>query len=134
MARHTWMPYVAAVAGVALLTKGLIAAAQGDESPDLATAVLYLGGIALGIAAAVGTGLRQPSPLRKVAVGTGLSLLLVAWMIGLGELVEPVITLFTDVESRRQELPIAFAGLVVLGLAWRARSNDLAAEEPVRAA
>lgn len=125
--RHTWVPYVAALAGAALTLKVTLILATGDGGPDWPYAVLYLGGLVLGIAAAVGAGLRQRGALRRGAVGLGGVLLLVAWIMGLGEVLEPVVALVSDTTYVQEEVPILVAGLVLLGLAFAARSRDLRA-------
>ncbi len=89
MARFTWVPYVAAAAGVSLVLKGTLIIASGNTVSDSAMGVLYLGGMALGLVAAVGAGLRQPVRLRGLAVGIGSALLLVQWILGLGDAVKP---------------------------------------------
>ena len=133
--RHTWVPWVAALAGAAYTLKVSLILASGNGGPDWPYAVLYLAGLALGITAAVGAGLRQPGRLRGVAVGLGSAVLLVAWIMGLGEVLEPVVGVFSDTTYVQEEVPILVAGLVLLALAWWARSRDLrlAAVQPVPA-
>lgn len=128
--RHTWVPWVAALAGAAYTLKVTLILASGNGGPDWPYAVLYLAGLALGLTAAVGAGLRQPGLLRGVAVGLGSAALLAGWIMGLGEVLEPLIAALTDTVYVREELPILVAGLVLLGLAWWARSRDLRAEQP----
>lgn len=123
MRRHPWVPVVAVLAGTALLVKGLVSAVQGDAAPDTAMAVLYLGGLLLGVTAAVGAGLRRGG-WSGAALGAGLAVLLVAWIMGLGESLEAVIGTVTDDRAAQEELPIALAGVVVLALAWVARQRD----------
>ena len=130
--RHTWVPWVAALAGAAFTLKVLLIFASGDGLPDTPVAVLYLSGLALGLIASVGAGLRQPSVLRGVAVGLGCAFLLVAWIMGLGEVLEPVAGLVSDADYVREEAPILVAGLVLLALAWAARARDV--REPAAAA
>lgn len=123
--RHSWVPWVAALAGAAYTLKVSLILASGNGGPDWPYAVLYLAGLALGLAAAVGAGLRQPGPLRGAAVGLGSAVLLVAWVMGLGEVLEPVVGLVSDTTYVQEEVPILVAGLVLLALAWWARSRDL---------
>lgn len=125
---HTWVPWVAALAGAALTLKVVLIFASGNGGPDWPYAVLYLAGLALGLVAAVGAGLRQSGLLRQIAVGLGAAALLVAWIMGLGEALEPVVGAFTDTRYVQEETPILVAGLVLLALAWFARSRDLRAE------
>lgn len=132
MRRHTWVPYVAALAGATLLVKGTLASVQDDGTNDTAMAVMYLGGIALGLAAAVGAGLRRGG-WSGAALGAGLAALLVGWITGLGESLEPVVGAVTDDRAVQEEVPIAAAGLVVLLLAWLAWSRDSREVQPVSA-
>lgn len=131
--RHTWVPWVAALAGAAYTLKVTLILASGEGGlPDWPYAVLYLSGLALGLAAAVGAGLRQRGVPRSLAVGAGSAVLLVAWIMGLGEVLEPVVAVVSDQTYVQEEVPILVAGLVLLALAWMARARDLRAEqEPV---
>lgn len=128
--RHTWVPWVAALAGAALTLKIVLIAVGGDGMPDTPFAILYLGGLALGLAASVGVGLRQRGVLRSLGLGLGSAALLLAWIMGLGEVLEPLIGLVTSSTTAQEEGPILVAGLVLLALAWRARTRDLQAESP----
>lgn len=125
--RHTWVPWVAALSGAALTLKVLLIFAGGDDVPDAPFAVLYLGGIAAGLVAALGAGLRQRGVLRGIGIGLGSAILLVAWIMGLGEVLEPVVALVSDRTYVQEETPILVAGLVLLALAWRARARDVRA-------
>jgi hypothetical protein len=123
--RHTWVPWVAALAGAAFTLKVTLILASDNEMAEGPLAVLYLSGLLLGVVAAVGAGLRQHGALRSVAVGGGSALLLVMWIMGLGDLLKPVVGVVSDAEHVQVEVPILLAGLVLLGLAWWARSRDL---------
>lgn len=123
--RHSWVPWVAALAGAAYVLKVSLILATDDRISGAPMAVLYLGGLALGLAAAVGAGLRQRGALRGIGVGFGSAVLLVAWIMGLGEVLEPALATVSDAKHVQEEVPILVAGLVLLGLAWRARSRDL---------
>lgn len=57
--RHTWVPYVGAAAGAALLLKAVLIIGSGNDVGEGPMAVLYLGGLLLGVVAAVGAGLRR---------------------------------------------------------------------------
>lgn len=129
--QHTWVPWVAALAGAALTLKIVLIATSGDELSDTPFAVLYLGGLVLGLAASVGVGLRQRGALRSIGLGGGSAVLLLSWIMGLGEVLEPLVGLVTSSTTAAEEAPILLAGLVLLGLAWRARARDLQAEAPV---
>ncbi len=45
--------------------------------------------------------------------------------MGLGSVLKPLVQVFTDDVNAAIEMPILIAGLVLLGLAWAARSRDL---------
>lgn len=125
--RHTWVPYAAAAAGAVLSLKAVLVVATDDGAPG-AMGGLYLLGLLLGLVAAAGAGLRQQGVARGVAVGLGAAVLLVLWVMGLGEALESVVGAVTDDEHAPVEAPILLAGLVLLALAWRARARDLQAE------
>lgn len=122
---HTWVPFVAAVGGTAFFVKGALGAWRGADTPDTAMGILYLGGIALCVTALIGMGLRQPSLARRLALGIGLPGLFLAWVTGLGEALEPVVRVFSDVRHVQEEVPIAVAGLAVLIVAWFTWSHDV---------
>ena len=124
MRRHTWVPYVAALGGTVFLVKGVVAGWRGDDLSDAAFTVLYFGGILLCVAALVGVGLRQPSLARRVALAVALPLLFVLWVMGLGEVLEPVAGALTGSEDVEAEAPIMVAGLAVLAAAWATWSRD----------
>ena len=131
-ARHTWVPFVAAAAGAVLALKAVLVVATEDGVPG-AIGVLYLLGLLLGLAAAVGAGLRQTGWARSLGIGLGAAVLLLLWVMGLGEVVEGAVGAVTDDEHAPVEAPILLAGLVLLGLAWRARTRDLRVEPEVAA-
>lgn len=124
MSRHTWVPYVAATAGSALVLKGTLIIATDNAVSEDAMAVLYLGGLALGLVAAVGAGLRRRGWLRSLAVGAGSALLLATWILGLGDFLKPVVGLVSDAEHVQVEVPVVLAGIALLVLALRARARD----------
>jgi hypothetical protein len=123
--RHTWVPYIAGLAGAALLLKAvLIIAGNPGSDADGILAVLYLSGIALGLAAAIGAGLRRRGIGARIGVAVGLSALLVVWIIGLGDLLKPVIGLISDAQRVKDEVPIGIGGIVLLILAYLGYSHD----------
>lgn len=126
--QHTWVPWVAALAGAAYTLKVLIIAVAGDDMSDAVYGALYLGGLALGLLACAGAGLRQRGWTRSISVGLGAAVLLVMWIMGLGDVLKPVIGLVTDSQEAKDEVPILIAGLVLLALAWQARARDLRGE------
>lgn len=124
MSGHAWVPYVAAAAGVCLVAKGTLIIASSNTVADGPMAVLYLGGLVLGLVAAVGAGLRQRGWLRSVGVGGGSALLLVAWIMGLGDAFKPLVGVVSSAEHVQVEVPVVAAGLVLVLLGLRARSHD----------
>jgi hypothetical protein len=124
MTRFTWVPYVAAIAGAALIIKGSLIIATDNAISEDAMGVLYLGGLALGVVAAVGAGLRQRGWLRGLLIGFGSALGLILWIMGVGDAIKPVIGLVSSTEHVQVEVPVVLAGLVVTALALRARSRD----------
>ncbi len=52
-------------------------------------------------------------------------MLLAAWIVGLGDTLEPLISRISDAEYVNDEVPILLAGLVLLALAFRAHSRDV---------
>ncbi len=65
--RHRWVAYAALTAGAILLAKASLIILSGNTVSESAMAVLYLLGLLVGIVAAVGVGLRQPTLLRRIA-------------------------------------------------------------------
>lgn len=130
MKQHTWVPVVAAVAGTALTVKAGMLILGGADALGPAEGLLYLGGLLLGLVACIGIGVRQDGLGRSLAVGLASSLLLVAWVIGLGEVVEPLVGLVSDSRVIREETAVLIAGLALLGVSALMRSRD-AAQEPV---
>lgn len=124
MARFTWVPYVAAVAGAALILKGSLIIATDNQISEDAMGVLYLVGLGLGVAAAFGAGLRQRAWIRGLLVGIGSALALLMWIMGVGDAIKPVVGLVSSTEHVQVEVPVVLAGLVVTALALRARSRD----------
>lgn len=122
--RHPWVPWVAAVAGAAFLLKAVLIIASGDRIGDAPMAVLYLGGLFLGVVAAVGFGLRRERTAAKVAVAAGGVALLVMWIMGLGDLLTPLVALVSEAEHVQVEVPIGVAGAVLLAAGWLGFSRD----------
>lgn len=116
--RHPWVPALGALSGVALTAKAALIIGSGNAVGEQAMALLYLGGIAVGLVAAVGLGLRRRPVWQRVLVGAAAPLLLVAWIVGLGEILNPVARLFSDAAYVGDELPVGAAGLVLLAAAY----------------
>lgn len=118
--RFGWVPYVAITAGAGLLLKAaLIFATEGGINESI-TAVLYLGSLLLALAAAIGQGLRSPNG-RRTLVAIGLSVALVAWVMGIGDLLTPLFEQISEREYVGDEGPIGILGLVLVILGARAK-------------
>lgn len=120
--KHSWVPYVAIAAGAVLLVKAVIVISSDDEALTAATGWMYLAGLLLAVAAAVGYAISRER--RRALVGIGLVVAIVAWVIGVGDLLTPVFELFSDSEYLADEGPIAILGLVLLALGARAKLTD----------
>ena len=127
---HRWVPYVAVAAGAAYVLKVALIWGSDDTASDAVVGALYISGLLLGIAAGVGAGLRQRRG-RRALVGTALPLLLVAWVMGLGDYLQPVFARFSDAEHVAVEGPLLLLGLVLLALG--ARAGLAGDREPVAA-
>ena len=125
--RHTWVPCVGAAAGACLLLKAVLIIGSDNAVGDGSMAVLYLLGLILGAVAAVGAGLRRDRVSVRVAVALAGVVVLVLWIIGLGDVLEPAIALISDAEHVQAEVPVGLAGIVLLALSWRGWSRDVSA-------
>lgn len=122
--RHPWVPAVGALAGAALTVKAALIIGSGGAVGDQPMAVLYLAGIAVSLAAAVGLGLRRRPVWQRIVLAVAAPLLLVAWIIGLGEVLNPVAELFSDEAYVGDELPVGVAGLALLGASYLGYRTD----------
>lgn len=122
--RHTWVPYVAAAAGACLLLKAVLIIGSGNAVGDGPMAVLYLLGLLLGVVAAIGAGLRRDRVGLRIAVAAGGVVLLLLWIMGLGDALKPLVGAVSDAEHVKNEVPVGLAGLALLGLAWLGFSRD----------
>ena len=127
--KHSWVPYVAVAAGAAYVLKVALIWGSGDTANDTVVGVLYISGLLLGIAAAVGTGLRQRRG-RRTLVGAGLAVLLVAWVMGIGDYLKPLFELFSDKEYVAVEGPLGLLGVVLMALGARGKLTE---REPLAA-
>jgi hypothetical protein len=113
-----WVPYVSVVAGAAfLISSAIVFATDGDEPP--VSVALYFGGIALAAAAGIGFGLTRRRG-RRALVAVGSVVLVVAWVMGIGDLLTPFFELFSDKEYAGDEGPSVLIGLLLLVLGARA--------------
>jgi hypothetical protein len=120
--KHSWVPYVAIAAGTAYVVKMVLIFGTDDTAPDLATAVCWFAGLILGVAAAIGYGLRQPRG-RRALVAVGGAVLLVAWVFGLGDITSPVFEQVTDTSYGPEELPLGLLGVVLLAIGALSRGS-----------
>jgi hypothetical protein len=117
-----WVPYAAVVSGASfLLSSVIVFATDGDEPP--VSVALYFAGIALAIATGVGFGLTRRRG-RRALVAVGSAVLVVAWVMGLGDLLTPVFELFSDKEYVGDEGPSVVIGALLLGLGARAGARS----------
>ena len=124
-ARHTWVPYVAAVAGAILVLKvALVIASNNEALEGPMGGISHLGGVGLGLVATIGLGLRQVGTGRRILVGFGASLLWVAWIMCLGDLLTPLIEVFSKAEHVTDEVPMGIGGLAQLVAAYVGWSRD----------
>ena len=120
---HRWVPYVTVAAGAAYVLKVALIWGSDDTASDAVVGALYLGGLVLGIAAGIGTGLRQRRG-RRAVVAVALPVLLVVWVMGLGDVLKPVFGAFSDAGHVAVEGPLLLLGLVLLALgAWAGTSD-----------
>lgn len=121
-ARHAWVPYVAVISGSILLLKAALIIGSNNQLGDgPLTPPLYLAGVLLGLAAAVGAGLRARRG-RRALVAVGLSAAFVLFIIA--GISGPLFGAMSDAEWVEDEGPIGLLGLIVLLLGARARATD----------
>lgn len=116
--RHPWVPAVGALAGAALATKAALIIGSGNAVGDTPMAVLYLAGNAVALVAAVGLGLRRRRLWQRIVVGVAAPLLFAAWILSLGEILNPVSELFSDAAHVGDELPVGVVGLALLAASY----------------
>lgn len=121
-----WVPYASVAAGASLLISSAMAFATEGEEPTVSV-LLYFAGVALAVAAAIGFGLGRRSARAVVTVAAPL--LVVAWVMGIGDLLTPLIEVFSKKEYVGDEVPIDLLALVLLGAGARAGRDS---REPVR--
>jgi len=116
--RAAWPAYAALVAGGALLLKaGLIIGNEGEMNESVTTG-LYLGGLLVALAAAVGTGL-QARRGRRTVTAVGLVLLIVVYVMALSDAVGPLFEAIKDEAYVSDEGPVGLLGLALLALGLR---------------
>ena len=127
-ARHSWFPYAAAAAGAILLLKASLVMASEDGANASVAGVMYLVGLLLGLAAAVGAGLRRTSRAATFAVAIGGILLLVMWITSLSDVLGGLVALVSDSAVLQDEIPVAVAGVVLIGIGALAFHRDTRAQ------
>ena len=128
--KHSWVPYAAIAAGASLLIMTVLVFATEDDISEAVAVPFYFAGILLGVAAAIGLGLRS-RPGRRVLVAVPLAVLVVAWAMGLGDFTAPLFeAAFGDKEYIGDQGPIGLLGVVLLALGARGK---LAARDPLPA-
>jgi hypothetical protein len=120
--KNTWVPYVAIAAGAVLITKAVIIISSDDEVLTATTGWMHLIGLLLAVVATVGYAVGRDR--HRTLVGVGLVLALVAWVIGVGDLLTPVFEVFSDSDYLGDEGPLALLGVVLLALGARAKIGD----------
>ncbi len=117
--RYGWVPFVAIASGAGFLLMSALVFATKDDI-DAPAAAIYLASILLALAAAIGQGLRSKQG-RRALVGVGLCLAVVAWVMGVGDLLTPLFEQLSDKEYVSDQGPIALLGLVLVVLGARAK-------------
>jgi hypothetical protein len=114
--------YLAILAGGALLLHAVLVIGS-EDGLDTAAVILFFGGNLLALAAAITTGLRARRGWRALTA-IGLSVLVIAWVMGLGDLTEPLFEAFKDEDYVGDAGPLGILGaaLLALGIGQRARS------------
>jgi hypothetical protein len=110
--RHGWVPYAAMASGAGFLLMSVLVFASKDDI-DTPAVVLYLGSILVALAAAIGQGIRVGGG-KGALVAVGLCLSVVAWVMGVGDLLAPVFEKINDQEYVGDQGPIAVLGLVLV--------------------
>jgi hypothetical protein len=119
---HSWVSYVAVAAGAALLVKAVVIIGSGGEEPGI-TGLLYLGGLLLALAAAVGAGLRARRG-RRALTGVGLGVALVAFVMVLSDALAPLFEVVSDAPWVADEGPVGLLGAVLLALGALGRTRE----------
>ena len=122
--KHSWVPYAAIAAGASLLVMTVLVFATEDKVSEATAVPFYFAGLLLGVAAAIGAGLRS-RPGRRILVAVPLAVLVIAWAMGLGEFTEPLFeAAFGNREYVGDQGPIGLLGVVLLLLGARAKITD----------
>ena len=124
--RHTWVPVVGALAGASFAAKYALMMSAGPTASDNAYAVLWIAGTVLGAVAGVGLGLRRRAVWERVVVAVAAPALVLAWIMGLGEILEPLATSIGHTTDEAIEFPLGLLGLVLLAASYVGYRHDQA--------
>ena len=124
--RHTWVPLVGALAGAAFAAKYALMMSAGSAASDNVYAVLWFAGTGLGAVAGVGLGLRRRVAWQRVVVGIAAPALVLAWIMGLGEILEPVAAGIGHNADEATEFPLGLLGVVLVAASYLGYRNDQA--------
>ena len=129
--KHSWVPYAAIAAGASLLIMTVLVFATEDKVSEAAAVPFYFTGLLLALAAAVGAGLRA-RPGRRALAGVGLTLLVIAWVMFIGDLLTESAfeAMFDHKQYAGDQGPLGILGLALLALGARAKIVN---REPVLA-
>jgi hypothetical protein len=122
--RHRWVPAVGALAGAALAVKYGLMMSSGDGAPDSTYAFLWFAGTILGAVAGIGLGLRRHPVWQRLVVALVAPLLVLAWIMGVGEVLEPVAADLGHTADEAVEFPLGVLGVVLLAAAYVGFRHD----------
>ena len=117
----SWPAYLAVLAGGAMLLHAVLVIGSEDEMTDAVTVTLYLGGLAVALIAAISMGVTARRG-RRALIAIASPILIVAWVMGIGDLLTPVFEAFKDEEYVGDAGPIGLLGVVLIVIGARARS------------
>lgn len=122
--RHSWVPAVGGLSGAAFVLVCALVLGFHDEFPDGPLIVMYDLAILTGVAAGIGLGLRRRALGARIAVAVAAPVLVVAWILGLGEVVEPLVAVFSDQQYVQDEVPPGLLGVVLLAASYIGFRHD----------
>lgn len=118
--RPRWDAVLGVIGGALLLAAALSVILTNDAIPVPAFLALYFPGIALAAAAGFGMGRRVAAGALGVALGIGLAVFVVLWIMGLGDSLKGLVDQFDSRQHVRDHVPVA-----VLGTAWLMAASAL---------
>jgi hypothetical protein len=117
-ARHSWVPAVGALSGATFVLVCALVLGFHNDFPDGPLVVMYDLAILTGVAAGIGLGLRRTALWARIVVAVAAPLLVLAWIVGLGEIVEPLVAVFSDQQYVQDEVPPGLLGVVLLAASY----------------